>query len=1258
MDIATDDQRVIRTYKGNGDGTLTAGPTYPTIGDGGFIHATDLDGDGNVDIWSGYAGDLIYMGSMVSTGYALMGNGNGTFQGAPNLPFAYSGENAADLTGNGRVDYVGVTGQGVTPTIQTYLTGANGIPVAGPSQAAPLNSNPQSPVLADFTGDKIQDLFFVGGNVGAETFYVGVGKGDGSFQTPTATPAPSLVPSGVDGAETIFNVYAADMNHDGKMDIVYSFYDIDGVAGTYVEGIAVQLGTGSGTFGAPKIVYTYQSKSAPQFFESNQIYAVQDVNGDNFPDIFTVTPTGIVNGNPTYLTQIYLGVGDGTLKAPATLTVTPSFQSSLQAPFAFADINGDGKLDMITSGANADVTESQIAINLGNGDGTFKAPTLLTVEGIGNSGSPVVADLDGDGKLDLALGGVYGLGGTIFIGNGDGTFQTMDNGDGTVTGGYSIALQLNGPGLATDVNGDGKPDLVFGSVVLVNKFGSVPPVLASTTTTVTATPNPSTQGANVTLTATVISATAGTITGTVTFYDGATTLGTGTLNGSGMATYSTTALAQGSHTITAQYSGDTVYGGSASPVVTQVVNAGTGAATTTALTAQPNPTTVNSPVTLQVTVTSKTAGTITGSVTFFDGSTNLGTRNLSSQGTALFTFAPTTQGSHSFTAVYGGDANYTGSTSPAAAVAVNPTGSAATTSLLKSSPNPSTVGATVTYTPSVSSTTAGTITGWIQIFDGTQQVAEFNSNGTLPFTFFTTYNTPGTHMLTAKYLGNATYAPSTSPVLTQVVNAAGTAATTTTLTTSPNPAATGATVTLTAKVTSTTAGTITGTVSFMDGMIPLGAPVTLSGGVAMTTKQFAGGGTHTITAVYGGDATYATSTSPAVAQVINASGTAATTTAVTSSLNPSPAGANVTFTATVTSTTAGTVTGTVAFYSGSSNLGSAAVGTGGVANFTTHAFSGGQNAITAHYGGNATFAASTSPVLQQEVDVAATATTLTADPTTAASGASVAFTATVTATGTNSKKSQAAPVVTGTVQLMEGVGLIGTPVNVGAGGVATASVSTLSPGTHMITAAYSGDANYAPSTSTAVTVTITGGGTYTVALSPTAGDGDVGRVGDDDGERDAGGRIRSAGGVFVRWADAFVHVCVCAGDGDAEWDGGGDDDADGFLQCDGDGCEARGRWVWWRRRGFCARAGGGIFAAWIVCDAAAEVRARRWNACGVCGAGRSDRDYGDGGLRQRRRFVADNDHDHGECDVGGDDGFGAVDGDGDHEVKVCGSFRA
>lgn len=189
-------------------------------------------------------------------------------------------------------------------------------------------------------------------------------------------------------------------------------------------------------------------------------------------------------------------------------------------------------------------------------------------------------------------------------------------------------------------------------------------------------------------------------------------------------------------------------------------------------------------------------------------------------------------------------------------------------------------------------------------------------------------------------------------------------ATTTTVVSSANPSVYGQLVTFTTTV-SGSGGTPTGTVTFKDGGTTLGTG-TLSAGRATYQTSALALGSHSITAVYGGDTNFATSTSSTVTQTVNQG---STTTAVASSTNPSVFGQQVTFTATilVTAPASGTPSGTVTFKDGGTTLGTGTLSAGS-ATYQTATLSGGGHTITAVYGGNTNFATSTSPGLTQTVD--------------------------------------------------------------------------------------------------------------------------------------------------------------------------------------------------------------------------------------------------------------------------------------------------
>jgi hypothetical protein len=309
----------------------------------------------------------------------------------------------------------------------------------------------------------------------------------------------------------------------------------------------------------------------------------------------------------------------------------------------------------------------------------------------------------------------------------------------------------------------------------------------------------------------------------------------------------------------------------------------------------------------------------------------------------------------------------------------------------------------------------------------------------------------GTHSITAAYQGSATFSPSTSAPLSQKVNIA---TTTTSLTSSLNPASTGQSVSFTATVTSQYGGAATGSVTFLSGSQTLGT-ATLSGNRATLSTSFTTAGTDSVTAKYGGDANDAGSTSSVLSQVI----INATTTALISSLNPSVVGQAVTFTATVSSTAGAPPNGeTVTFNNGSAVLGTATL-SAGIASLTTSSLPAGTLTITASYGGDANFAASTSPGLRQVVNSttkSATSTALVSSLNPSIYGQKVTWTATVTTSGSITP--------TGKVNFTWDGYSIGT-ATLNASGVATLSKSNLNVYTYPLTAVYAGDANNVGSTS-------------------------------------------------------------------------------------------------------------------------------------------------------------------------------------------------
>ena len=338
--------------------------------------------------------------------------------------------------------------------------------------------------------------------------------------------------------------------------------------------------------------------------------------------------------------------------------------------------------------------------------------------------------------------------------------------------------------------------------------------------------------------------------------------------------------------------------------------------------------------------------------------TVLGTGTLSG-GSASFTTSTLNNGTTAVTALYGGDALFAGSTSNAVKQVVT---RAATTTTLSSSPNPSASGQAVTFTAVVASNALVPPGGeTVSFMEGSTVLGTGTlSSGSASFT--TSALPVGVNAIMAVYGGDSKFPGSKSNTVKQVVKKF---ATTTALSSSPNPSAYGQAVTFTAVVTSSAGAPPDGeSVTFKKGTTVL-ATGSLSGGSASFTTSALPGGTDYIKAVYGGDTLFSGSTSNTVMQVVKKF---ATTTALSSSPNPSTYGQAVTFTAAVTSSAGAPPDGdTVTFKKGTTVLGTGSL-SGGSASFTTSALPVGTNAVKAVYGGEFYFLGSKSNTVKQVVN--------------------------------------------------------------------------------------------------------------------------------------------------------------------------------------------------------------------------------------------------------------------------------------------------
>src|SRR5262249_10417374 len=577
-------------------------------------------------------------------------------------------------------------------------------------------------------------------------------------------------------------------------------------------------------------------------------------------------------------------------------------------------------------------------------------------------------------------------------------------------------------------NGDGMVDLNQRPIPAIGQTSN------PTTTSVQTSVNPSSYGLQVSFTANVTSA-SGAPSGTVTFQDAGVPIGSQSLS-QGSASMSRSDLLGGTHSITAVYGGDPVFGSSTSAVLSQVINP---SASTTILQSSQNPSSYGQAVTFTATV-SGGGITPTGDVTFYDGAAALGTSTVNS-GRATLTTSSLSAGSHSITGSYGGDSNYSPSTSAALAQTVN---KSATSTTVTSSLNPSVYNQSVAFTATVSGA-GGLPTGLVTFNDGTATMGSaslVNGVATLHYSSLAA----GPHNITASYSGDPNFQPSTSAPLPQTVKRASTS---TALVSDLNPSYANQSVTFTATMTSNYGGAVSGTVTFKQGTAPL-STVPLTNGQASYSTSFAVVTTYSITATYSGDSNNLISTASAVSQVVQP---APTTTALTTSKTPSFVQQAVTFTATVTSPYGAIPNGEpVTFFDGGNTLGSSPLA-GGIATYTTSSLMTGNHTIKASYPGNATFNSS-SNVVSQVVNRYATTTALSSNHNPSNYGQSVTFTAKVTSTHGPIPNGELVTFLDGTATLAS------VPLN---SGVASYTTSSLKVASHTIKVAYVGDAIYASS---------------------------------------------------------------------------------------------------------------------------------------------------------------------------------------------------
>ena len=335
------------------------------------------------------------------------------------LIFAGSGSVfVADFNGDGKPDLL---------TSDGTMNLGNGDGTFTPGTNVTL---PSGSVLAvsDFNGDGKPDIL----EQGTSALLVLLGNGDGTFQKTAISTAIGT---------TLIGLAAADLNGDGKADVV----------GVSNNTLLVYLGNGDGTF-ASGVPYNL-GITAP----SHVLLSLGDFNGDGKTDVVVTNA-----GNPGQ-EIVLLGNNDGTFQPAKTSVgvINPDYAG-------VGDVNGDGKTDLALNECDL-VYGCTVYILLGNGDGTFQAPAEVVpgTPPLEGTGALAGADFNGDGKMDLIWGQLDlvlenpNLG-KIYLSNGDGTFSN--------TSSYALnpLSTPNSTGVAVaDFNGDGKPDVAIGNTVLL-----------------------------------------------------------------------------------------------------------------------------------------------------------------------------------------------------------------------------------------------------------------------------------------------------------------------------------------------------------------------------------------------------------------------------------------------------------------------------------------------------------------------------------------------------------------------------------------------------------------------------------------------------------------------------------------------------------------------------------------------------------------------------------------------------------------------
>ena len=652
----------------------------------------------------------------------LLGNGSGTFSLGPDPNTSYASDGAditllaADFNGDGKPDLsigVGLQNEAFLGTQSIALNAGNG------TFQTPMSVPNTSPIMADFNHDGRIDIVDLSGG----QIVVSLGQPNGSFK---AVTTPLRIP----GDSGHFNV--GDVNKDGKPDLIIN----------YVDHIEVWFGNGDGTFTYANSVNLYLQNVISDF-----VAVVSDLDGDGNPDI-VLTPDANPAAALSPLTFLY-GNGDGTFQAPVFLPVSHRY-SWITA----ADLNGDGRPDLVlTDGAC-------VAVMMNLGGRKFDAEVDY-VAGRSISVPVNVVDVNGDGFPDVVVANTLGTTVTVLLNEPNGTsangapvsgnltlapepsifgqsFVVTLSVSGQTSGATvptgSVDFYVDGAFVATaNMNGGSasytdSTSLVAGQHTIIASYSgdsryaarsfsvvhTIQPPVYATHTTLAVSPLTVLASQTVRLLATVTS-TPPVPAGVVTFLDGTSTIGSASVNSSGNAFFDTALLGPGTHALSATYNGYTQVGftGTGASYTAAIFSPSTSAAasvvvnvdgTSTTLSASSTSPTAGTVVTFTANVTSA-AGAPFGGVTFYDGSTALGTSGLQANDSASFSTASLSAGTHSITSAFNANGPFAGSTSPIVSVSMSPAPANALATVVSLAPETNPADGTSTLAANVGSLT-------------------------------------------------------------------------------------------------------------------------------------------------------------------------------------------------------------------------------------------------------------------------------------------------------------------------------------------------------------------------------------------------------------------------------------------------------------------------------------------------------------------------------------------------------------------------